>query len=130
MIVLGGGKNATAWSGWPGLGVASGAFEGAVQQQDVVRYLHAADVFLSLNDLSNVGNPLLEAMACGKPIVTVDSGTTGQLIHDGETGILLSTGEPEAVARAVTRATRSTASKVAEARPLSRQPSSGRGRNG
>ncbi len=78
-------------------------FEGAVPQEEVRRYLWAADVFLSLNDLSNVGNPLLEAMACARPIVTVDSGATGDLIRDGETGLLLPSGEPESVAQAVLR---------------------------
>ncbi|MGD0114510.1 MAG: glycosyltransferase family 4 protein [Dehalococcoidia bacterium] len=78
-------------------------FEGAVPQAEVRRYLWAADVFLSLNELSNVGNPLLEAMACGKPIVTIDNGATSDLIHDGETGLLLPSGEPQRVAEAVLR---------------------------
>jgi len=81
-------------------------FEGAVPQADVIRYLQAADVFLSLNDLSNVGNPLLEAMACGKPIVTIDNGATGDLIRDDETGVLLPSGEPQRVAGAVLRLAR------------------------
>jgi glycosyltransferase involved in cell wall biosynthesis len=86
------------------LGVADAVrFEGAVPQEDVRRYLWAADVFLSLNDLSNVGNPLLEAMACAKPIVTIDNGTTSELIHDGDTGLLLPSGEPDAVTQAVLR---------------------------
>ncbi len=78
-------------------------FEGAVPQADVRRYLWAADVFLSLNDLSNAGNPLLEAMACGKPIVTIDNGATAELIRDGETGLLLPSGGPRRVAEAVLR---------------------------
>ena len=78
-------------------------FEGAVPQADVLRYLWAADVFLSLNDLSNVGNPLLEAMACGKPIITIDNGATGDLIRDDDTGLLLPSGEPQRVADAVLR---------------------------
>ena len=75
-------------------------------QADVLRYLWAADVFLSLNDLSNVGNPLLEAMACGKPIVTIDNGATSDLIRDGDTGLLLPSGEPQRVAEAVLRLAR------------------------
>jgi glycosyltransferase involved in cell wall biosynthesis len=71
-----------------------------------MRYLWATDVFLSLNDLSNVGNPLLEAMACGKPIVTIDNGATGDIIRDGETGMLLPSGEPRRVAGAVLRLAR------------------------
>ena len=76
-------------------------FVGAVPQPEVARFMWAADLFLTLNDLSNVGNPLLEAMACGKAIVTLDTGDTSDLIRDGETGRLLSSGDAEAVATAV-----------------------------
>lgn len=64
-------------------------FVGAVEQSEVVDYMAIADIFLSLYDLSNVGNPLLEAMSCGKPIVTLDVGDTSSLIIDGKTGVLL-----------------------------------------
>jgi glycosyltransferase involved in cell wall biosynthesis len=40
-------------------------------------------------------------MACGKAIVTLDTGDTRDLIQDGETGRLLSSGDAEAVATAV-----------------------------
>lgn len=84
------------------LGVARAVrFEGAVAQRDVVGYMHAADVFLALADLSNVGNPLLEAMACGMAILTLDAGDTVDLVRDGETGRLLSTGGEMAVANAL-----------------------------
>jgi glycosyltransferase involved in cell wall biosynthesis len=64
-------------------------FAGAVPQHDVVRAMHASDVFLAVADLSNVGNPLLEAMACGMCIVAVDAGDTRDLILDGRTGRLV-----------------------------------------
>ena len=64
-------------------------FAGAVPQQDVVSYMHAADAFLAVADLSNVGNPLLEAMACGMCIVAVDAGDTRDLIEDGLRGRLV-----------------------------------------
>jgi glycosyltransferase involved in cell wall biosynthesis len=76
-------------------------FTGAVPQVDVQKYLWAADVFLSLNELSNVGNPLLEAMASGRCIVTIDEGDTRDLIHDGETGVLLASGGPQVIAPAL-----------------------------
>ena len=75
-------------------------FAGAVAQDEVVRYMQAADVLLAPADLSNVGNPLLEAMTCGLAIVTVDAGDTGELIRDGETGRLLPDGAPAGIARA------------------------------
>ncbi len=64
-------------------------FVGAVPQANVVRYMHAADAFLAIADLSNVGNPLLEAMACGMCVVAVDAGDTRDLIIDNKTGRLV-----------------------------------------
>lgn len=76
-------------------------FVGAVPQSEVQRYLWAGDVFLSTNELSNVGNPLLEAMVAGRCVLTLDEGDTRDLIRDGETGVLLSTGEPQDIADAL-----------------------------
>ena len=72
------------------LGVADHIrFEGTVSHARVADYLNAADIFVSLYDLSNVGNPLLEAMACGNCIVTLDDGSTEGLLEDGDSGVLL-----------------------------------------
>jgi glycosyltransferase involved in cell wall biosynthesis len=77
-------------------------FVGAVPQSEVQRYLWAAGVFLSLNELSNVGNPLLEAMQAGRCVLTLDEGDTRDLIHDGETGVLLPAATvPAAIANAL-----------------------------
>lgn len=64
-------------------------FVGAIPQVEVKNYLEIADIFLSLYDLSNVGNPLLEAMSCGKPIITLNVGDTAKLIKNEENGIIL-----------------------------------------
>ena len=78
------------------------SFVGSVPQAEVQNYLWAADVFLCVNELSNVGNPLLEAMIAGRCILTLDEGDTRDLIRDGETGILLPPeGEPTAIASAL-----------------------------
>jgi glycosyltransferase involved in cell wall biosynthesis len=79
-------------------------FIGPVPQSEVQRYLCAADVFLSVNELSNVGNPLLEAMLAGRCVITLDEGDTRDLIHDGETGVLLpAAGDPVAIAAALAK---------------------------
>jgi glycosyltransferase involved in cell wall biosynthesis len=82
------------------LGVAQHVrFAGAVPQADVMRYMHATDVFLAIADLSNVGNPLLEAMACGVCVVAVDAGDTRDLIADGGTGRLVDSSNRSGIAR-------------------------------
>ncbi len=84
------------------LGVADHIrFTGAVPQEQVVDFMHAADAFLAVAGLSNVGNPLLEAMTCGLPVVAVDAGDTRSLVRDGETGCLLASGAPGKIAPAV-----------------------------
>lgn len=64
-------------------------FTGGLKQEDVWQYYAAANIFLSLYDLSNVGNPLMEAMRYGKTIVTIDNGDTGKIIKNNYNGILL-----------------------------------------
>lgn len=78
-------------------------FTGALRQDEVTKYLRAADVLLSVNDLSNAGNPLMEAIVCGKAIVTLNNGSTARLIEDGVTGILLEPDDDEALAAAIVR---------------------------
>ena len=64
-------------------------FLGALPHQDLKNYYNLADIFISMYNVSNVGNPLLEAMSYGKCIITLDVGDTNKFIHNGENGILL-----------------------------------------
>ena len=64
-------------------------FLGSVSSSEVQELMHVANIFISMYDLSNVGNPLLEALSFGLPIITYDSGDTKEII-DGENGILIS----------------------------------------
>lgn len=66
-------------------------FCGRIEQNIVFEYLILSDMFLSFYDLSNLGNPLFEAMMCGKPIITLDVGDTKTVINNNENGILIST---------------------------------------
>lgn len=64
-------------------------FTGSVAHDDVYQYMMACDIFLSLYDLGNVGNPLFEAMTLGKCIVALDTGNTRSVVRDGENAVLL-----------------------------------------
>lgn len=75
-------------------------FIGAVKNKDVYKYMKLSDIFLSFYDLSNVGNPLLEALCLNKPIITYDVGDTNKII-DGNNGILLNDVSPESIAQCI-----------------------------
>lgn len=90
LIVVGGGSLRSALESQAHqLGLKkSVCFVGAVSNDSVANYLNAADFFLSMYDLSNVGNPMLEALASGKPVVTLANGDTGSWIRHGYTGFI------------------------------------------
>jgi len=68
--------------------------------------LHAADVFVlpSIDRSEAFGIAQLEAMACGTPVVSSDLPTGIRLANrDGETGVLVPPGDPDALAGALNR---------------------------
>ncbi len=103
LVILGDGparKNLESLS--QSLGVSEHViFVGSVDHSNVIQYLAVADVFLSLYDLSNVGNPLYEAMQCGKAIVTLDNGDTGTVVKNNYNGILIAPDELDSLPNVV-----------------------------
>ncbi|QFU01500.1 Glycosyl transferases group 1 [Halomonas sp. THAF5a] len=63
-------------------------FVGALSHSSVTSFLLNADIFLSMYDSSNVGNPLLEAIRANKIIVTLDNGDTGKWIQHKKHGLI------------------------------------------
>jgi glycosyltransferase involved in cell wall biosynthesis len=63
-------------------------FIGAIPNNKVKQYLNIADYFFSLYDLSNVGNPLLEAIRANKIIFTLNNGDTARWIQHKENGFI------------------------------------------
>lgn len=59
-------------------------FLGSVPHDEIAQYYAVSDVFLSLYDVSNLANPVLEAMSLGLPIVSIDDGSTGGLLISEE----------------------------------------------
>jgi len=76
-------------------------FTGWIDNNQVKSYLKIADIFLSLYDLSNLGNPLLEAMQVGSAIITMSTGDVEKVIQHGYTGILLNDGASNTVSTAI-----------------------------
>ena len=64
-------------------------FLGSVPQKKLYQYMLAADLFLSLYDFSNLGNPVFEAMLMGRTIIALNVGATQTVLRHGQNGILI-----------------------------------------
>lgn len=78
-------------------------FPGGVDQAGTWSCYNAADVFLSLYDLGNMGNPLFEALFWGKPIVTLNNGDTATVIEDGYNALMLEPDREDLIPGAMSR---------------------------
>ena len=63
-------------------------FIGGVSNDEVKKYLNIANIFISAYDVSNVGNPLLEAIRANKIIFTLNNGTTNKWIQHKKNGFI------------------------------------------
>jgi len=75
---------------------------GAVKTPHVV--LKRADMFVSSSELEGFPMALCEAMACGLPVVAAEyHSAVSDIIEDGQNGILVPTGDSEALAASMIR---------------------------
>jgi len=68
---------------------------------DVPNLLNAFDMVVSASWSETFGLSLAEAMALGKPVVATDVGGTGEVVSDGETGLLVPSQDSPSLASAV-----------------------------
>jgi len=61
--------------------------------EDLCRYYSAADLLIYLGLEDNLPNVILEAMACGTPVLAFNTGGIGDMITDGVTGGLVRRGD-------------------------------------
>ena len=82
------------------LGVADAVtFAGYVPQEHIAPYYRAADVFALGSDFDNSPNVVLEAMACGVPIVATDVGGVAEYVVVDRGGSLVPRGDVTAMMR-------------------------------
>jgi glycosyltransferase involved in cell wall biosynthesis len=67
----------------------------------VARYYQAADVYVHAARADTFPNVVLEALACGTPVVATAVGGIPEQVEDGVTGFLVGPGDAEAMAAAV-----------------------------
>ncbi|MFB0935685.1 MAG: TIGR03088 family PEP-CTERM/XrtA system glycosyltransferase [Propionivibrio sp.] len=71
------------------------------ERNDVPDILRGLDCFVLPSLAEGISNTILEAMACGVPVIATDVGGNGELIQAGKTGVLVPSGDVPAMAREI-----------------------------
>ena len=79
------------------------SFAGARPTAEIPLWLNAADVLVLPSYSEGRPNVVLEAQACGVPVVATRVGGTPELIRDGESGLLVDSGDAGGLATAIRR---------------------------
>jgi hypothetical protein len=79
---------------------ANVSFAGHVSQEAKVRYLQQAKAFVFAGE-EDFGIALVEAQACGTPVITFGRGGAVEIVASGETGLLFDEQTPEAIVAAI-----------------------------
>lgn len=92
------------WLEWRAASVCARIFfVGFWEPEQVPALLAAADLFVLPSRKEGLGSVLFDAMAAGVPIVATRTGGIPEIVRDGETGLLVSPGQPDELAAAVIR---------------------------
>lgn len=73
-------------------------FRLGISQQELVVLLQGATIFVCSSDEEGLGIAMLEALACGTPVVTTRCGGPDIFMRDGVNGYLVERNDPEAMA--------------------------------
>ncbi len=75
------------------LGLRNTTFRGRVDPNLIFDFYDAADIYLNASEIDNQPLSILEAFACGLPIVTTDAGGIPDMVTNGKTGIVIPRGD-------------------------------------
>jgi glycosyltransferase involved in cell wall biosynthesis len=73
-------------------------FTGRVEHDEITRHYSASDIYLNASKIDNQPLSILEAFACGLPVVTTDAGGIPDIVTDENTGLLVPVGDHKALA--------------------------------
>ena len=76
-------------------------FTGEVNREDVLSAYYCADIFVSLGGWEGLPTTMLEAMSFGLPCIMFNSGGIGDVIKDGETGLIVNDLNSEKIAEKI-----------------------------
>src|SRR6056297_2989267 len=75
-------------------------FTGYRPYSEVAEYHNSLDIYVNVSLAESFGVSVLEASACGRPVVASDVGGLREVVQQGQTGFLVEPGNSEATARA------------------------------
>ena len=76
-------------------------FSGKVLPPDLYKIYSSGWVFATASPIETQGMVLIEAAACGMPLIAVDKGAVSEVCQDGVNGVLCVDGDVEAMANAM-----------------------------
>jgi glycosyltransferase involved in cell wall biosynthesis len=79
------------------------SFLGSVSREQVLRLFRAADAAVLPSAWENFPHTVVEALAVGCPVIATAVGGVPEVVRDGENGLLVSPGDPSALAAAIAR---------------------------
>jgi L-malate glycosyltransferase len=85
------------------LPLSSVDFLGAVEPKQMPALYDRADIFINASDVDNQPLSIIEAFACGLPVVTTDAGGIPYMIAEGQTGLMVGRGDHNGLADRVIR---------------------------
>jgi glycosyltransferase involved in cell wall biosynthesis len=85
------------------LGLCNTAFVGQVKHDAIVEQYEAADIFLNGSEIDNQPLSILEAFACGLPVVTTNAGGIPDMVNDSMNGFVVARADHEALAERALR---------------------------
>jgi len=98
-VAVGDGKNLDVCKRMVSPGEKSIRFLG--ERKDVKALVQQMDIGVLCTFTEGISNSVMEYMAAGKPVVVTDGGGSSELVADGETGFLVPSSNPTAVAEKV-----------------------------
>jgi glycosyltransferase involved in cell wall biosynthesis len=73
-------------------------FTGGIEHDEITQQYQRADIYLNGSEIDNQPLSILEAFACGLPVVTTNAGGIPDMVEDGVSGFVVARGDHRAMA--------------------------------
>lgn len=103
LLVIGDGPNRTMLETQAAKLGERASFCGSLPHADTLAAIRASDIFVLNSTYEGLSHVLIEALMLGKPVIATDVGGNGELITDGENGLLIPANDTKSLTSALAR---------------------------